>query len=73
MMSGYVSPSSEPPSRRPTRYRVVRSGGGWCVSVNGCSTRPLPDRDSAERLARRLQNQWDHLNHAPIVLELYPC
>jgi hypothetical protein len=73
MMSGYVTPPSDPPSGGQARYRVVRKDGGWCVCVNGCETRPFADRDSAERLARRLQIQWDHLNHAPIVLEARAC
>ncbi|WP_426023179.1 hypothetical protein [Brevundimonas sp. PWP3-1b1] len=35
---------------------------GWAVAVNQATTRPLPDRASAERLAMRLQAEADRLN-----------
>lgn len=47
------------PSRR---YRVLRADRGWCVEINGCATRPLPDRRAAQVLAGRLQRERDRLN-----------
>jgi hypothetical protein len=41
---------------------VAPRGSGWAVTVNNASTRPLPERASAERLAARLQAQADRLN-----------
>lgn len=61
MMRGYDGVSARAPS--PVKhYRVVRSEGGWSVQVNGCSTRPIPDRKAATRLARKLQRESNHLN-----------
>lgn len=60
MMRGYDGPSApEPPA--PKRYRVVRSGEGWRVEVNGCFTGPMADRKAAVRLARSLQRECDRL------------
>ncbi len=61
MMSGYTDGSSFGP-RRSRTYAVVARNDGWCVAVNGCSTRALPDRASAERIARDLQHQADVLS-----------
>lgn len=49
------------PSPSPC-YRVLRADRGWCVEINGCATRPLPDRRAAEVLARRLQRERDRLH-----------
>jgi hypothetical protein len=60
MMSGYMD--GAPSGRRRSRaYAVVARNDGWCVAVNGCSTRSLPDRAAAERIARDLQHQADVL------------
>jgi hypothetical protein len=72
MMSGWLDEPAPGSSPRPRVYRVLRRRNGWCVAVNGCTTRPLADREDAVRLARRLQLQWDHLNHAPIRLDARP-
>lgn len=46
----------------PFRYSVVHSDRGWRVEINGCATRPLPDRRAAEVLAGRLQRERDRLH-----------
>ena len=61
MMRGYEGVSAGKPAA-PKRYRVVRSGESWRVEVNGCFTRLIPDRKSANRLTRQLQGQRNHLN-----------
>jgi hypothetical protein len=61
MMRGYVEGGAAYPAP-PRRYRVVPSASGWAVAVNDATTRPLPDRATAERLAARLQAEADRLN-----------
>lgn len=61
MMQGHVEGGAADPVP-PRRYRVVRRASGWAVAVNNASTRPLPDRSAAERLAARLQAEADRLN-----------
>jgi len=61
MMQGRVEGGPAEPAP-PRRYRVAPRGSGWAVTVNNASTRPLPERASAERLAARLQAQADRLN-----------
>jgi hypothetical protein len=63
MMRAYEGGPGAHPSA-PLRYRVLRGDRGWCVEINGCATRPLPDRRSAQALARRLQRERDRLHHA---------
>jgi len=61
MMQGHVEGGAADPVP-PRRYRVVPRASGWAVAINNASTRPLPDRSSAERLAARLQAEADRLN-----------
>lgn len=62
MMSGYDGAVGAKPLPAK-RYRVVRAGNGWRIEVNGCFTRPVPDRKAANRMARKLQRESDHLHH----------
>ncbi len=64
MMRGYDGASAEKPAA-PKRYQVVRSGESWRVVVNGCFTRPIPDRKAAVRLARKLKVTEDTLRADP--------
>ena len=60
MMSGY--PVGRPAApHRPRAYGVVARDGGWCVTLDGCATRPFKDREAAARIARQLQRQADGL------------
>ena len=61
MMQGHVEGGTADPVP-PRQYRVVPRASGWAVAVNQATTRPLPDRASAERLAMRLQAEADRLN-----------
>ena len=61
MMQGHVEGGAAA-SVPPRRYRVVARASGWAVAVNQATTRPLPDRASAKRLAARLQAEADRLN-----------
>ena len=55
MMSGY--PDGRPAApHRPRAYGVVARDGGWCVTLDGCATRPFKDREAAARIARVLTN-----------------
>lgn len=62
MMSGYDGSMGGKPLLAK-RYRVVRVGDGWRVEVNGCFTRSVSDRKAANRMARKLQRESDHLLH----------
>ena len=63
MMRGYDDATA--PVRTPHKaYRVIGSPQGWRVEVNGCVTRAIKDRRAAQRLARALQRERDHLTHA---------
>jgi hypothetical protein len=62
MMRGYDGVFAVRPAT-PKRYRVVRSEAGWRVEVNGCFTGPIPDRKVATHLARKLQQESNHLSH----------
>ncbi len=61
MMQGRLEGRAADPAP-PRRYRVVARAGGWAVAVHGATTRHLPDRAAAERLAARLQAEADRLN-----------
>lgn len=70
MMRGYDGASACKPAA-PKRYRVVRSAQGWRIEVNGCFTGPIADRKAANRLARKLQRERNHLSsgHAPKAVQ----
>ena len=66
MMSGYPDASvpelqAEAAPHRHRIYGVVARDGGWCVTLDGCATRPFKDREAAARIARQLQRQADGL------------
>lgn len=62
MMRAYDDGGDVAPPSAPRRYRVLRADDGWRVEINGCATRPLPDRRAAQVLAGRLQRERDRLN-----------
>ena len=66
MMSGYpdagvpeIQAAAAP--HRCRSYGVVARDGGWCVTLDGCATRPFKNREAAARIARQLQRQADGL------------
>jgi len=63
MMQGYASVPDRPRAIRPLSYVVKRGLGGWAVVLNGCATRPIPDKARAQALARALQAEADGLRH----------
>ena len=65
-MGGYDGVMAGEPAP-PKRYLVVRSAEGWRVEVNGCFTGLIPDRKAANRLARKLQRERNHLGAAPCL------
>ena len=45
MMSGYPDTRAPDPRPHPARaYGVIARDGGWCVTLDGCATRPFKDR-----------------------------